>query len=359
MSEPEATHDPDAMEVSDDFYGQPESTVVSDLDVPEPMANIDEVDRTQVKQPETAYSFESGFNKIHGHPTFPWHAIVEQCDDGRIFADLRKWESSEELPPCNFKNSVFPFLWNVKEINLAINDEQQIANWNGIIAMSMTLPIFIYTPTILAMTMASGTGVPGPSNLLAPISLSSSVLRVYYQILHVAAESRTLNRERRKDIMRAAGSDLSARMMSVESVIRQHPRLAALAALSNFSASLQPEHDSTYEVLARIFAAHTHVYIKILEVAILRLQDLDPNSERGLHSLLCESALPDPQAERIQPFSNELRQKWCDHNKNYTNLLYKIRTNCSVITDDNQAQDNVHGINKQAMWYSLREILRT
>ena len=342
---------------TEDFFGQPEGTIQSQLPEPEVKLNLDQVNPSELKQPSTKYSLECGYRKELSHPAFPWHGIIEQRDDGYIRAVLSRWEKTSALPKFDVvKSGVFPFPWNIKEISDKVNDPIKAREWNDVIAQSLTLPMFIYTPTLFAMLMGT---LETDGAWLKPIILSTSVLRCYSQVLSVTASNKTLDRARRTDIMKRAADDMRTRMDLMTEVIRQNSHIVALAAANPFDRTTSNEYVEVYEEAAKLFAGHTYTYIKIMEAAILRLCDLDPQEHPSLKELLVESALPDPTTGRIQPYADLLRNDWKEHNVQYTNLLYMIRKRGQAISSIEALHcDDVRGVNKEAMWHSIREMLR-
>lgn len=343
---------------SKDFFGQPENTVQSDVDMPVAPANIDAISPDNMKQPATSYNFERGYRKEPGHPKFPWYRIIKQRDDGYITAELGLWNKCEELPQKNLKKLPFAFPWDILEIKTLVEDPIKLVEWNDVIALSMGLPFFIYTPTLFAMLMAAEEGQqPKEANWVPPVMLSSTVMRSYLQIMHYMNNDNLVTLPRREDIMRGAGEMQSKRMDLLTKVILQTPKFLHLAGAENVAQTLGAEFDEVYERLAEVVASHTHIYLRIMEITILRLCDMDAVTNSGLKGLFLESAVPDPEDGRISPFSNQLLDNWRLHNTNYTNRHYQIYKKPPPIAEGTIHQDDVRGLNKEALWLLLKLII--
>lgn len=341
------------MDTDGEFYGQPESTVRSDLDESMSVADLDSVQAAELKQPATKFDMERGWRKEPGHPAFPWHRIVEQREDGLITVRLERWKECEELPEINMKKVPFAFPWDVAQIKKGLEDPAKLAEWNDIIAQSMTLPMFVYTPTLFAALMATPEGrKPEERNWMPPCILASSVFRAYNQITFFLSNNKSLlNRERREDALVTGGKMLQTRMDKLVGVLMQNPKFRMLASLS-LEESLHEQYDAIYQSLAETMAGHTIAYLKAMETTLLRLCDMDPYVDIGVRKLLADGAIPDPASERIKPFSEQFLEEWRRHNTLYPNRLYQLRNQAPPIGDLHPA--NVRGISKEAMWQLLR-----
>lgn len=212
-----------------DFFGQPENTVQSDLDQPVQPADIDSMSVSNMKQPKTIFNFERGFRKEPGHPKFPWHRIIQQRDDGYITAELSQWNKCEELPPQEFIKLPFAFPWNILETKELVENPTKLAEWNDVIAQSLGLPIFIYTPTLFVMLMSAAEGrQPTEGNWIPPVILSSTVLRAYMQITYAMYNDKLVPVERTENIMFHGGELKSKRMDLMKKMILQNPPLSAV-----------------------------------------------------------------------------------------------------------------------------------
>jgi len=346
-----------------DFFGQPENTVQSDLDVPEPMADIDAIDPATVRQPKTRFTFERGYRKESGHPKFPWHRLVKQRADHLITAELARWSECDELPTLStkrMKSMPFAFPWDIKEIKDELEHPEKLQEWNDMICMSNVVPMLIYTPTLFALLMSAPSGrQPTDANWLPPVLLSTTVLRKYMQIMHFLSINKSLLTVfRRRDVLASGGRMFAKRIDMLSNVVLQNRQFVELARCESIEQALEPRFEQVFYELAELFASHTYTYIKAVEVTILRLCNLDPDETKPLESLLLESAVPDPQAERINPFSERLLGDWRKHNAGYVNRLYQLRKQpLPVASEERLHSDNVRSVNKEAVWLLAKRLV--
>lgn len=332
------------------FYGQPENTI--DENPPSEVPNINTSNTW--KKPTTRYTFERGLRK-EAAPKFVWQGIVEQSDHGMVTAHLYRWAHAN-LPEFDpYKSGVFPFPWKLQQIAMAINDSEKLAEWNDIIAQTLTVPTIIFTPTIFLMLMAAEKDAP--PIWLPPVMLSTTVLRAYSQVLLILNNDKRLTGEMKKDIMLRCSEDLQERMNLIVNVVSQNNDLVRLANTNSVEDAMHEKWDAEFDLLARLLASHCGAYIRVIECAILRLVELDVTTEPRIRTLMLETSLPDDRESLLKPFFIDLDEDWRKHTVGYVNKLYSLRGLPEPIGVNGFIPTHVHSLSKHAMWFVLKRIL--
>lgn len=298
---------------------------------------------------KTRYSLQLGYrtNEI-GHPTFPWPSCVDQQEDGRVLIDLNKWHSPGSGLPALDKSTPFPFPFSA--LSSHFTSKENTDQWHYLMICSIHMPFFVYTPPVFLLLNSVAVGREKCDEYWQmPVQLTTDMILCYHQVMSMLGKGNTRSPTVRREILKAYESFLAGAVAKLLKVIRADKDLKDM-----FEAD-EP-NPRGMEDFARYIASHTIIHMKNMEAAILRLSGLDdlaPESPIG-KLMFTETALPDPEDDRIAPFSAQLMSRWQDDNTDYIGCKYE---NHKQEKPEVQHVGNIRGIHMDALWHLFRLLM--
>ena len=246
----------------------------------------------------TPYTFECGYGTTLVDD--PWPHWVHRNASGTLIVDFNMKDSffSQNFPGVEFtEHHVFPFPWGNEALRKSLTGNEFLNRLHNIIAGMPAVPFFMFRPPLFMMLNGVAVGKQRfETHSLAPVAISTQVIFMYLQVLHVLEGStHTHTSDNVAKINAAHIADVKRLTDKIWVSIGENADFIALTKRIGTNVNNPPGDDERLLVeFARYMVTYVLNYIKLLERKIFRLADRKIRVDDLLSNFHCEFALPDP-----------------------------------------------------------------